>query len=1577
MALFGSRRRGSSAARVSPAMHKDTLISTSDKQSSSSSQQPLDANTAYAANVAARAAAAGSRPGTSSGLSSAAAAAALRSVTSSPEPVGSIQTKRMVRRGSNSSIGSASIMSGRGGAPMRGSMQRRGSQGSMTERTFRSPSPGRSRTNSFTNGGPSSPTYDAPPVPTIPKNVQQRAHQRSSSVDPPQRVYSPTPNGRGARTSSMDRSTLPPPVSSKKGARLSDVHESELERSNSQRAGQNFSRPRTSVDTSSPTSPTAGKQYVHGTGAWHSEPVQNIPRTNGGAGPNPEDLAAKMARIQGAQGQGVQRSNTTSSQQGQQLKSYTQPTITGTAVRPQARPQQATETVMVYDSGSRTFVPQIKTKTESSSQAGSAPAYDSNSRTFVPQVKSKPAAVEAPLPTQREQVASLPAAAPGTYDPHTRSIVPVLQAPTSNSKPALDSGLAPQPPALAPGSYDPATRTIVPGYVKPATPEPVLAPPPRNPARLSPNNSPRTSVVREDPDEDAAALDTPQSSRIIQTSVGPAKSYASVQQHQRSSSLDVPSRNTPSNRGRQVSASPTPSQRKTHFSASPVSPAERHEPPPRDISPAKSALKHSSPAASVRAASPLAHFSKGPGSDASSLYSQDGISSGKKKKSVRVSFDEQPHEIDAAAAASPKILSRERSPVLDDEDDEAFSKPRPALPTFGSVRKNREVAEKVTEMAPDRHERSNDHAIGGILHANGTPKPAMEPMPPIVTSKDVAANISDSESVSDVGDLGEYAAANAAVVSLPEKTAGQTAQIHEEPKEKSPVEPIIRDFASSGSTSQQHDPSVPDITLLPPTPGTEEFKSLDNRQSAEIIVPGGWSAEDKTDVKSATTSTATSSTTPVIVQNPEEHSPMLHPIDEDTDTDDAEFSDAAEDPSEFEGGFASLDAIAVSPIVVKPAPGTSPITGTTSPPESPAAQKAVRQTEATNGTTEDKSSGDWTSATAYWSQLSREQRERIERDHMSSDDEARPSPAVMKKTRKTTAKPTAAASPQTTPRSVPSHRDAQPAQPALKKTMRAQPEPTPVAPSHSMRRSMRDGGGLSSGSLRSSSAQPAAPEPRAGSFTRKTMRPQSSSAATPSTLTNSRVSQELPTPRPVLTRPVSSASTTRAPPVVSTRLQKELSHDSDSESSFKKKKRAANGAMTMRSSMRGGPPAQEQRPSSPDPVRKGKGKDSFSIRSLSPTGSLFGRKKMKDVRAEIRGSSVEPTSRMTTMRTSQPAPAKTMRQTPAAAPAQKSSGSRFKSRFADSDDSDDDAPAPARRGGGGGFRSRFADSDDEEEVLTPVRGIPRRKGQDDGDSTDLDDSDAEGGRKPFSRGRDKQTAPLVPDPADVDKAMEAARKKLGMTASPPSTPQKQDDAQGSALAQGSLRTSQAAPPARPQSPDINSAKKKSFMGGFLRRNRNSQASVMTVSGLPQSDSAVFADTPTGSPLATTRPTTQRNSSYIGTERPQSPTASPGKLIRRSSAQARQRMVRGDSSYSTATAPPMIGESSWENGDVPPVPAIPHDVQSLKGDMRPATSDGQGVRFSEDITGGSPGAYSTRTGKKKKFGLLRRAFGLHD
>ncbi|EMD63471.1 hypothetical protein COCSADRAFT_71379, partial [Bipolaris sorokiniana ND90Pr] len=128
-------------------------------------------------------------------LSSAAAAAALRTHSPTPTSVADTVTKRMARRGSLSSNGSYS-------REPSGSLHRQSSSGSMTERSFRAPSPGR--------GSPAE--TNAPPVPPVPENIQHHGggmRRRASSVEPLYRGASPGPRG-GGRGVSLDRGASTP-----------------------------------------------------------------------------------------------------------------------------------------------------------------------------------------------------------------------------------------------------------------------------------------------------------------------------------------------------------------------------------------------------------------------------------------------------------------------------------------------------------------------------------------------------------------------------------------------------------------------------------------------------------------------------------------------------------------------------------------------------------------------------------------------------------------------------------------------------------------------------------------------------------------------------------------------------------------------------------------------------------------------------------------------------------------------------------------------------------------------------------------------------------------------------------------------------------------------------------------------------------------------------------------------------------------------------------------------------------------------------------------------------------------------
>jgi len=378
-----------------------------------------------------------------------------------------------------------------------------------------------------------------------------------------------------------------------------------------------------------------------------------------------------------------------------------------------------------------------------------------------------------------------------------------------------------------------------------------------------------------------------------------------------------------------------------------------------------------------------------------------------------------------------------------------------------------------------------------------------------------------------------------------------------------------------------------------------------------------------------------------------------------------------------------------------------------------------------------------------------------------------------------------------------------------------------------------------------------------------------------------------------------------------------------------------------------------------------------------------------------------------------------MRSTPAARPARPatSSGnmtSKFKSRFADSDDEDDGG----RAGGRSFFSSRFADSDDDEPGspsiaadLTPVRGIPKRRGQEDGDSTDLSDEDVD--PQKASRGRKKQGAPLVPDPSDVEKAMEVARRNLGMTnGTTTTTGADAQSKQGGALSKGSLRQSQQLPEAPETNPvpaTTVTPKKRGFMGSILRRNKNSTSSV--AQSVPSSPAAAAA---TASP----RPSTAIPPRPMSPG-PASPGSPRGKLVRRSTAQSR--LSQMDSNLSTTTpttdAPPLPTTEKPDNWPLAPPPKVTANgvrpaSPSPGQDDRPMTSDGiheQAVKLartmrpdmsvrSSSARVGAPAAkshvgfapdakvedgdggkamYSAKTGKKKKFGMLRRAFGLND
>ncbi|KAK5002980.1 hypothetical protein LTR28_010737, partial [Elasticomyces elasticus] len=683
----------------------------------------------------------------------------------------------------------------------------------------------------------------------------------------------------------------------------------------------------------------------------------------------------------------------------------------------------------------------------------------------------------------------------------------------------------------------------------------------------------------------------------------------------------------------------------------------------------------------------------------------------------------------------------------------------------------------------------------------------------------------------------------------------------------------------------------------------------------------------------------------------ETHSPILNAIDESDSDDSAIYSDAAEDLSDLEdGGFASLDAIVESPMAPY-APGI-PIT---TPPESPKvaapANKQAPVTAARSGThAAAGESGDWGQATAYWSSLSKQRRQQLEREHFSSDDEAKPAPAVVKKPKKKKVKqqtalaaPQQADQPQQTrmqPRKVSTEQEPKPKAPAIRQSMRSTPGHATAENETHMRRSMRSDGmmrtsmrGADNRSPRPSSEYQDRDPPRM-----KNVRPASAG-------------------RPTATKPPTSAVATASlqnqaaqksvQPGPPPPTRKMFSNDSDSESSFKKRRRPsvsasdAGGKYTMKRSMRSAS-VDDSRPISPPPASS-RGAGKLSLRSMSPTGSFLGRSTMRtSMRASV--DSTTPTLRnpdrtrspprfgMSAFSKPKPVPA----QQPAAraAPAKK----MFKSRFADSD-SDGDAPASrgGQRAAGAGFRSRFADSDDDSDAgvgrpkmimpadLTPVRGIPKRRGARDGDSSDLPDSDDEAQQIKGNGGGKKGRA--VPSQTDVDRAMDVARRNVAarglLTQGGAKLTAPSSDA-GAALAKGSMRSSAPDDSTNPHAHDspggaAQAPKRRGLLGSMLGRRRTSSAV-----GVPTLASLATSPDPQSRP-----------------QRPQSPVARSPRLQRRNTKQ----MHGADADGGVA-----MGGLTQQRTTTNAAAAAPTRSSFERTSARPATSDGatEAVRLARSM-----------------------------
>lgn len=1533
-------------------------------------------------------------------LSNAAAAAALRANVTTPPPVGDTITKRMLRRNSQSSNGSGQVQQRPGG------LQRQTSSGSMTERTFRSPSPGR--------GSPAD--TNAPPVPALPKNIPDTGavHRRASSLEPPNRGGAPGQRGRGA---SLDRG--PGHNTGGRGQRatsnLAQVLEDDQDGGN--RSSVNFSRPM------SPAS--AAKQNAAPQSGWfggpkiNQEAVQRMtstsrPQTSSGAAS--VDLRNTQQSVHTAASRPVKTHQVVHGVEGSKLSSGSmRAKPSGTAVESRSflpAPRVPTGPVdprspdAVFDPSTRTFVHK---------QAAMAMHREMHEEPEEPSHHYVAHHVEQQYPqrvVQRQPPPRTPSPVrqPLRYEetPEQRreEVLPRIDTSAKTRRPEDPPTGIPSRDSHAEAVFErEQTKEFADAEVQPSEqPKAGLQPTPIDVMVPSPK-------FAQNQDSSYPRLPTPVIPTTSNTLAGQGHGSARTS-NDRGSSLSPP--------------------RNAHFAPVAIELAGiKHQPPPRSISPAKSALK-SSPSVSRRGNSPVSQngrlSSRGAPSEASDTTSDGGSG---KKKAIRVSFEETPFitapiskTVNTTSAPPTGLGASKWSPTAEkDNEFEDFMKPRPALPSFGSVREKEQrpmsdEAEKVTETVSSTPmtasvasvgeplHTSNDHAIAGIVSQDIAKKQAAhnDPLPPEVTSVEGSGYVSDSSDEMEGTGLQKHGALN------------HSSQILPGPEPKSLTVPHEEKSTTSSSINETV-VNVPDIALLPATPSPYERPEP---RYQPLTIPGGWGDDDvpeagqKATISIATTATQTQKApapAPAPVTQPVQQPTTLHELvsrDEDSSDDNSSiYSDAYEDMSDAEGGFGSIDAVANSPVTAKSSGlmfSKYADKGAAEPANSGLRNETFAQDVPPPVTTPIE---DWDAARQHWSGLSEARRQPqhddspvapaaqtrdavdrvvaapVKYEQLKAERKVEAQAAPVQKTASTpqpqvagsSSKPLKSALKKAgTPQPAPAQTQSQ-SQPQIRKTMRG---PPPVqrdertAPQ--MRSSMRGPPGRDARSteshMRASMRTGASPAPRDQPQMRTSMRGANPVAMGGAGLAASRHSMapvEQKPPRGALQKrhipanvQAANARPQSMPVAPAQRTAPVPTYDSDSDasaSSFQKARgrRSGNqgGRYTMRASMRQdaaptmrsaapapktvraisppGSPApairKSMRPSSPTPevVKSSK----FSIRSLSPMGRFRSSK-------PIEAAPPAPTQpRQLTGFSKQPKQK---------APAPQPTKPAFSSRFADSSDEDDDGPSR--------FQSRFADSDDDEPAdyalpsgYTPVRGIPRKAGEEDGDSTDLEEEV-------------DQTAPSS-----------AINKEIGSTAATNGSNKANGatNGQDAILATGSLRDSKHAP-----LPSFEGGGKGKAKRGFFGLGKK-KTSAGPTGALPAADEpASPARSTTAPPSEIPMPPQQqkRNPGFpltpidedkdIGTPVTASPQGKKApKLQRRSTPE-------------------------WPlPRNIIPVPPIPDDPRPMSSDgitpRRPRFANRQSSTMSSATAPDVPGRSVSygRTGKKKKFQGLRRVFGLND
>ena len=1140
------------------------------------------------------------------------------------------------------------------------------------------------------------------------------------------------------------------------------------------------------------------------------------------------------------------------------------------------------------------------------------------------------------------------------------------------------------------------------------------------------------SIVREDREAEELAEGKPKATRkepalvsngaaVPSTPANTSKVLSKDRQQNRTSSQQT-TPTVPENTQIDRPVSLTPG-RAAHFSSHPeyaTLDATRHQPLGRSASPAKSALKHSP----SRGHSPVVNRSglaPSEASDTASQVSDDGprsTSTSKKRRNVRVSFDEESVFIGHAAGPSsatdsPVILSpqgkakpqswfdllrdKKKEDPGSDQDEDSVMKPTPALPSFGSIRERQKpsreatdqpvISEKVTGPNLQSTSMSSDASIGNVIagestkrevsDSSTTPKPSSnDPIPPEVTSVEGTGEHSEDDELDDLGNSSERRPED-----QPQSQKAQDATLVVDETEN----PTIKDVTTSSHETALKDEngSVPIISVQPasPNPGTP----LKNR-SSWLGMPGGFpSANDGDDNKDASVPSqhAESSesvptphltnTKPVsdgaaareISNSPVEVAPLeqssgpkhLEDVEETEETDETDENSIYSDAAEDQSDLEGDGFGSINAIVESP---TSPATAppSKSPPASPSL-KAPKEKSVRPAPTSRQESGASVSSGDGWVKTqsywaSLSQAQRQQLEHAALPG-AVDEPVLRNRTMR--------------------GKDAVPKKKKKAKDLIQQTDnkaPTEGAPAQvqavktSPSQPRNGPSKQTSPSLRSE--PPLSRAPNRSSLPPSSTVPSVEKKGRPVSELSKTIIQPVPKSGQATAQTSSAGGRMVAPPTATKKMQKKkaanavpkLSRgDSDSSSSFKKTRARspADSQYKMKRTMRA---TANDKPQGPNSIRA----SSLSLRSTSPMGPTTRRPFSAMGSSSMRTSMRDSSDLGRPLRSSLRAPESSSKASRTKSPSRFGFGkaakatpteSKSASRFSSRfGDSSDDED-----GFPTAVSSRFADSSDEDEPtkLTPVRGIPRRI--DEGDSTDLEDSSGD-----ETRGQKSSTAVETPNT---------------QMSSP----------EGQALATGSLRSASGAqaPVAglgagfQAKKAAEKEKKRRSFLGGFGGKKRETVSQVRKDEiGKPSPFSLTLEQrrgdrtsgipsitAPQKAPLSLLKPVAEAPLSINTNLNNSAPSSAAGTM---QNSPKHPKLQRKQTPKKLTTAK----DISW------PLSPPPQGVAS-EPEARPRTSDG-----------GNPGNDSGRPaiglrqntaqseaalgpGKKKKVSFWRKAFGL--